>query len=113
MVEALNQVEEMRFNFDNQSKRSTLKMINGALGADQEQRALLQPNALYTITVSYEVAVAEADEYGNPGPANSPTPPVVQKFAFHTDSQPPQRLDPWVLTTYRVRTKPFSSGAIL
>jgi hypothetical protein len=98
VVEALGLAEMMRFDFDDQSKNSTLKTINGALSADQQQRALLQPGATYTVTVSYEVDVAEVDEHGNPGPVDHQT-PDAQKFTFRTDNEPPKRLDPWVLAT--------------
>jgi hypothetical protein len=51
---------------------------------------LLDPNTVYTIGATYNAIVTETD-----GSTNSHG--GVQKFQFKTDSNPPAKLDPWVL----------------
>jgi hypothetical protein len=100
-AEALSQAEIARAEFDQTTRSSELKTIQGALGTDASEQALLLPGATYTLTVNYKVATAEPDEHGNPPKVDADTPQdaVSQRFSFRTDNQPPSRLDPWVLAT--------------
>jgi hypothetical protein len=100
VFDGLTESELLRFRFDSEERDRQIDTINGALGADQSKRALLQPGATYTMTVVYDVLVADADPAGNPKTASAqPTTGLKQQFRFTTDSRPPERLDPWVLAS--------------
>jgi hypothetical protein len=98
LVEGSSLAEALRFEHDQTMRQSEIDVINGALGADQAKRALLAPNTAYTVSVTYDVAVADVDDKGGVMPAGSLT-DQVQRFRFQTDNAPPARLDPWVLAT--------------
>jgi hypothetical protein len=98
LVEGSSPAEKLRFSHDESVRQSEIDVVNGALGADQAKRALLEPNTTYTVSVTYDVAVADLDANGTPVPGGTST-DLAQRFAFATDDQPPARLDPWVLAT--------------
>jgi hypothetical protein len=98
LVEGSSPAETLRFHHDEAVRQSEIDVVNGALGADQAKRALLAPNTTYTVSVTYDVAVADLDANGTPVPSGTIT-DRAQRFAFTTDEQPPARLDPWVLAT--------------
>ena len=101
IAEGLTEAEVLRYSFDQTSRQNTIKMVNGALGADASKRALLHKDALYTVSVKYDVAVTDPDETtGQPkAPADPPLTDQVQQFRFQTDAAPPDRLEPWVMAT--------------
>jgi hypothetical protein len=98
IIEAGTGAEILRSKFDEQSRQEQVKQVNGALGADDGKRALLRPKATYTVTVTYDVETADADDSGKPKPTGK-SEQGEQSFQFQTDDKPPNRLDPWVLTT--------------
>ena len=57
-VEVISQAERLRAEVDEQRRRDTLSQVLGALGRDENDRALLRPNQQYTLHVAYEVALA-------------------------------------------------------
>lgn len=100
LVEALTEAEFARASFDETTQKTQIATINGALGADNSNRALLLPGATYTLEVKYDVLATSADEHGKPVDVKGATPTDgSQQFRFMTDARPPQRLDPWVLLT--------------
>ncbi len=100
VIEGQTEAEFLRFSFDDENRKQSIEVVNGALHADEAKRALLHPNALYTVALTYDVAVTDADEKGNPREDKVATlADQQQQFRFQTDDQPPDRLDPWVLAT--------------
>jgi hypothetical protein len=59
-------------------------------------RALLEPGARYTISVTY---LAEAREERENGVMAEASETITQHFSFMTDTEPPERMDPWVMAT--------------
>ena len=104
LAEAETLAEHLRYESDELSRTSNLKTVDGALHADQGQRALLRPNTEYNIKITYSVligdldeqqqVVAQADDDGHPIVV-----PGTQEFRFRTDAAAPHRLAPWVLVT--------------
>jgi hypothetical protein len=99
-IETLSQAEVARVDIDEETRRPGRSLIPGALGVDASLQALLLPDTIYTLKVSYTVEVTDADENGNarkdgidPGTRRD------QSFTFQTDNVPPTRLDPWVMAT--------------
>jgi hypothetical protein len=104
LVEGATLGEVRRFQFDDEQRSATIKVVNGALNHDEGKRALLLPDATYTLSVAYDVRMAELDEKGNRQPQKDDNDqeivvPGEQRFRFKTDGAPPQRLDPWILAT--------------
>lgn len=100
VVEGLTEAEFLRFSFDEENRRRSIEVVDGALHADQAKRALLRPNAVYTVDLTYDVEVTGADDGGNPKDGEAvPLTGQLQQFQFQTDDQPPDRLDPWILAT--------------
>lgn len=97
-VEGATTAEEFRYSYDKQQRQAEIDVVNGALGADQGKRALLRTGATYTVTAAYDVAVADVDDQGAPKPSGQ-VQGLQQRFVFKTDDRPPERLDPWILTT--------------
>ncbi|AIQ11505.1 hypothetical protein [Paenibacillus durus] len=100
IIEGLLEAEFLRFSYDKEAVKRNIDVVNGALGADQGKRALLRPDAIYTVDLTYDVEVADNDGNGNPkeGDIQKQT-GQRQQFRFKTDTKPPERLDPWVLAT--------------
>ncbi len=108
VFDGITRAELMRFRFDKEDRDRRIDVVNGALGADQATRALLHPGATYTLTARYDVEVAPADGSGNPVVAEAEeTAGLEQRFRFRTDDKPPERLDPWVMTTAPGPSEPF------
>ena len=63
---------------------------------------LLEPDTVYTISVSYNVLDTE------PGSNNPTTTSSTQAFQFKTDSQPPDALDPYVLCSSPAQGETFA-----
>lgn len=100
LADGLTAAEVRRFAYDKDQRSHEIAVVDGALGADQGERALLRPNTTYEVTVDYDVLVTGADEHGNPQETGLGRPQAVeQRFRFTTDAQAPARLDPWVLAT--------------
>jgi hypothetical protein len=100
LFEGWTTAEETRSAWDSESRQQQIDVVNGFLGADDAKRALLVPDAIYTVTVGYDVDVADADDKGNPQTAGAVSSTGQQQsFRFQTSAAPPARLDPWVLAT--------------
>ena len=100
LIEAIASAEFARASFDETKRKTTISVVDGALGSDQSQRALLRPGSRYTMTVHYDVLSAAANKSGNPDTsAVASFNDRVQEFQFQTDNAAPARLDPWVLAT--------------
>ena len=99
IVEALTEAEYRRVEYDDEQRDVSIHLIDGALHANEGNRALLSPNTQYTVTVTYDAVTSAADADGHPtGDANVEA-NLSQKFLFQTQDAPPERLDPWVLAT--------------
>lgn len=100
IADGITAAELGRFTFDEDQRRRDIDLVNGALGADQAKRALLQPDATYTVNVDYDVRWANVGANGNPDDAGAQTlTGQTQQFRFRTADEPPDRLDPWVMAT--------------
>src|SRR5262249_11025019 len=66
VFDSVTDAEVRRESFEQEERNRQIAVVDGALGADQAKRALLTPDATYTLTVGYDVAVANADAQGNP-----------------------------------------------
>ena len=100
-LEAITEAERTRVDYDEEQRARQITEVEGALNADDANRALLRPNTTYTVTVGYDVEVTGADAHGNPAgePLLLPKAAATQQFRFRTDDKPPDRLDGWVLAT--------------
>jgi hypothetical protein len=100
LAAGLTEAEFARFSFDELNRKNRIDVVNGALGRDESKRALLRPDALYTIRATYDVAVADANDQGQPDTSKATVEKDhAQSFQFCTQANPPERLDPWVLAT--------------
>jgi hypothetical protein len=99
-VEIVTAAERARHDWDENWQNTRRKIIDGALGADQSNRALLHPNATYTVAIDYTVTSGNTDEQGNLDPKSVNAPLAAsQSFRFKTDANPPDRLDARVMAT--------------
>ncbi|MEA2459623.1 MAG: hypothetical protein QOC95_2595, partial [Thermoleophilaceae bacterium] len=100
VFEGLDEAEVRRAHYDVEDRQQQIDVVNGFLGADDGKRALLHPDATYTVELGYDVDVAAADEHGNPKVKEAqPDHGHSQSFRFRTAGKAPERLDPWVLAT--------------
>lgn len=111
----LPQAEYLRYTYDETDRKTTRSSLNGYLGSDPSRRALLAPETTYSVVVDYSVEIGEEVDPAKPEnaqyqearnsrndlvrvkPVANQDPPE-QRFTFRTDSLPPRRLDPWILT---------------
>ena len=84
--------EQQRYETALQVQQSQISTLEGYLDGGSPV-PLLAPNSTYTITVEYDVTTTEAD-----GTTKTSYPGVKQGFTFSTDSAPPPKLDPWVMS---------------
>lgn len=113
-IEGMPVAEFLRFDYDETTKSSTTKMLDGYLGADPSKQALLSPGRDYRVFVAYTVEVGEEADPDDPNSKNyaeapngqnqmvkvkpvATQNPPAQQFEFSTDHLPPRRLDPWIL----------------
>ena len=99
-VEMVTAAEVARRDWDENAQKTQKTVIDGALGADQSNRALLFPDTTYTVSVDYAVTTANADDKGILDPSTVSTAQgPSQVFHFQTDKGPPTRLDARVIAT--------------
>jgi hypothetical protein len=91
-VEACPLSDEQRYELGLQVQQSQITTLEGYLDGGSPV-PLLAPKTTYTITVQYDVTTTEAD-----GTTTTPYIGVQQGFTFQTDSAPPPKLDPWVMS---------------
>jgi hypothetical protein len=100
VIEAVSTAEWERSHYDTEDRQRQIDVVNGFLGADDGKRALLHPDATYTVALGYDVDVTGADEHGNADAAGAKADHGRhQSFSFKTAATAPARLDPWVLAT--------------
>lgn len=100
IIEGTPEEEVQRYSFDNETRNQQINIVNGALGTDSSKVALLRPNATYSVSITYNVEVANDDGHGSPIKDDKLTENgKSQQFSFKTDNKPPERLDPWILAT--------------
>ena len=98
LFEGWTTAEATRSKWDADRRQQQIDVVDGFLGADNAERALIRPDALYTVSVGYDVDVTDADEKGKPKTTGAvAVPGQQQSFRFQTSATPPARLDPWVL----------------
>ncbi len=95
-IELLRTSEVERHDFDTTEQTKKQGVLNAALGLDSADNALLQPNQNYQVRITWD-ASRERRQQGKPTTDQKTITGQKQSFWFHTDSQPPARLDPWVL----------------
>jgi hypothetical protein len=89
-IEVCPASETDRYQNAVQVQQSTIATINAYLDGGTAV-PLLEKDTTYTIRATYNAVVTEEDGTSNQYPSN------YQEFQFKTDSQPPVKLDPWVL----------------
>jgi hypothetical protein len=106
-IESVTQREYMRREFDEQHRSTQIKAVSGALNFDASKDVLLKPDTEYEIAAEYTVETASFNDKNEPvatprpddvDPADWP-PAGSQRYRFKTDSEPPARIDSWVLAT--------------
>ncbi|MFE7375673.1 hypothetical protein ACFU6E_13400 [Bacillus cereus] len=96
IIEGQSEAEIGRFNYDTEVRKQEINVVDGLLNyAKDGNRALLHPDAIYTVELTYEVEVTNNPKNGPDGPPQ----PGNQSFRFKTDNEPPNKLDPWVMAT--------------
>ncbi len=92
-IESCPTAETVRYQNGLAIQQSTIETINTYLDGGSPV-PLLAPNTVYTITIAYDVLDTE------PGANGTTTTTSTQAYQFQTDSQPPARLDPYVLCSF-------------
>ena len=92
-IESCPTSETVRYQNGLSIQQSTIETINTYLDGGSPV-PLLAPNTVYTITLAYDVLDTE------PGANSTTTTTSTQAYQFQTDSQPPTRLDPYVLCSF-------------
>jgi large repetitive protein len=88
-LEALRFAEMRRADWDDVEVKKEQAAVTKVLGPAGTNDAFLVPNSLYKVTTSWS-GKRKSDNGSNSG---------TQSFWFKTDTQPPTRLDPWMLMT--------------
>jgi hypothetical protein len=91
-IESCPTSEKVRFQNGVQIQESVIQTIEGYLDGGSPV-PLLQKDTLYTVTVNYDITVAEQDS------STHDIDNVTQAWQFRTDNKTPAKLDPWVLCT--------------
>ena len=96
-VEVLTSAEFFRHDYDTKDQQKKQGVLEAALSDSSSGQALLKPGTAYAVKVTYD-----AQRGKRPAGQSSVTDTVSvtnqqQTFWFFTDSQPPRRLDPWML----------------
>ena len=92
-IESCPTSETVRYQNGLSIQQSAIETINTYLDGGTPV-PLLAPNTVYTITVAYDVLDTE------PGANGTTTTTSTQAYQFQTDSQPPARIDPYVLCSF-------------
>jgi hypothetical protein len=95
-IEALHTAEFLRHDYDTQEQQKKQGVLEGALSESSSGYALLKPNTVYGVKVTYDAkrgkrppgqGVSDEQSFAN----------QEQTFWFYTDKEAPRRLDPWML----------------
>jgi hypothetical protein len=95
-VELLRRSETLRFDWDKQEQKKKQSVLENALGLDSADNALLQKGQDYQVRITWD-AKRERRPDGGAATDQKSVSGKQQSFWFHTDENPPSRLDPWVL----------------
>lgn len=90
VVAATSFADIARQDWDEEEIKRDRQTLESFLGPDSTDNALLHPDSTYRLTVSWN-GTREADGKSGSG---------TQSFWFRTDNTAPDKLDPWVLTTW-------------
>jgi hypothetical protein len=95
-IELMRLSEVTRHDFDSTEQTKKQGVLNAALGLDSADNALLQPSQDYQVRITWDGS-RERRQNGKPPTDQKTITNQQQSFWFRTDSQPPARLDPWVM----------------
>lgn len=95
-IEALRGSEILRFDYDDSEQKKKQGVLETALGPESADQALLLPDTVYGVTVTWD-ASRERRPQGKPPTDKKDVSGKTQTFWFKTDSEAPRRLDPWML----------------
>jgi hypothetical protein len=95
-IEALRLAELLRFDYDTLEQSKKQGVLETALGPESADHALLLPNTVYGVSVTWD-ASRERRPQGKPPADKKDVSGKKQTFWFKTDSEAPRRLDPWML----------------
>jgi large repetitive protein len=98
-IEVLRKSEKTRSDYDESEQKKKQGVLTDVLSLNSADNALLAANQTYQVRVTYD-----AERQKRPPGGGAPTDPATvhnqkQSFWFHTDANPPARLDPWILAT--------------
>src|SRR5262249_10073588 len=112
-IEVLRLSEIARQDYDNTESQKKQGVLQTALGLDSADNALLQKGQPYQVRVTWDGS-RERRPDGQPPTDQKSVTGKQQSFWFQTDSNPPARLDPWVLVALpgEGETHAFASEAI-
>jgi hypothetical protein len=95
-IEALRRSEMLRYDYDTLEQKKKQGVLETALGPESADHALLAPNTVYGVSVTWDAA-RERRPQGKPATDKTSVSGKKQTFWFKTDAEAPRRLDPWML----------------
>jgi hypothetical protein len=95
-VEVLRKSESGRFDYDTSEQKKKQGVLTNALGLDSADNALLTAGQPYHVRVTWD-ASRERRPDGKPPTDRKTITGIQQSFWFQADTNPPAKLDPWVL----------------
>ena len=95
-IEALKSSEIVRSSYDTTEQTKKQGVLEDALGLDSADNALLEPGQAYQVQITWNANREKRTEGQPPSDQKSVT-GQVQSFFFQTDTNPPAKLNPWVL----------------
>lgn len=109
-IEVLRRAETSRFDYDSHQQQKKQGVLAKALGLDSADNALLMAGQVYQVKVTWD-AMRERRPQGQPPTDQKTVTDRAQTFWFKTDTQPPQRLDPWMLVALPGEAEPHYFAA--
>jgi hypothetical protein len=103
-IEALKASEVTRASYDTIQQTKKQEVLNNALGLDSADQALLAAGQTYRVTLTWS-ALSQQRTPGKDPSSITTRPDTPQSFWFKTDSEPPAKLDPWVLVAFPGETE--------
>jgi large repetitive protein len=95
-IEALKSSEVSRSSYDNTEQSKKQSVLDNALGLDSADNALLAAGQTYQVKLTWS-ALSQQKTPGKDPSAVTTVPDTAQSFWFQTDTNPPAKLDSWIL----------------
>jgi large repetitive protein len=95
-IEALKHAETLRSSYDTTEQTKKQGVLDNALGLDSADNALLAAGQTYQVKLTWKAESQQRTPGKDPSPITT-LDNQTAAFWFATDSQPPAKLDPWIL----------------